>query len=49
MPALQGGTDEDTYQKFLENVVSEGRFDSESEALEFCVKYTLFNRYNEDV
>lgn len=49
MPALQGGTDEEIYEAFLDNVVAEGRFDSKSEALEFCVQYTLYNRYDIDV
>lgn len=47
MPALQGGTDEEIYELFQEQIVE--KFDSESDALEFCVRYTLNHKYYEDV
>lgn len=49
MPALQGGTDEDTYETFIEEMVENGHYDSQSDALEFCVKYTLIHKYKKDV
>lgn len=49
MPPINGGTDEETYNTFIETMVENGTFDSESEALEFCVRYTLIHKHDKDV
>lgn len=49
MPALQGGTDNETYELFQKHLVDEKGIDSESEALDFAVRYTLQHKYNIDV
>ena len=49
MPPLNGGTDEETYNALHENIVGDGNVDNESEAIDFCVRYTLQHKYGIDV
>ena len=49
MPAIQGGVDYGTYETFIEEMIEGDKFDGQSEALEYCVRYTLSNVYDADV
>lgn len=45
MPSIHGGLDDETYELFEEYLLGDRRFENQSEALEWCVVYTLVNHY----
>jgi len=49
MPAIHGGVSEELEELFYDEMIDNGRFDDQSDAVEHCVEYTLANKYNATV
>lgn len=49
MPAIHGGADQEVLDALDEEMIENGRFENRSEALEYCLKYTLRVKHNADI
>jgi len=49
MPAIHGGADQEVIDALDEEMVENDRFKDRSEALEYCLQYTLRVKYNADI
>lgn len=47
MPAVNSGASEELIEHLQETLVENGGFDDLNEAVNFCMRYTAFNRHGE--
>lgn len=49
MPAVHGGLTDKQLEMFREKMIDGGRFEDQSEAVQYAIVYTLSSKYNVEV
>lgn len=49
MPAVHGGLSEEELEAFEQYLIEGGPYENQSEAVKFCVRYTLSKKYGLDL